>query len=452
VKQLSASTAVTMACKSSSIRWLLVFFSFTPMAVAFSSYHQPLSPLKHATTLQSTSPNGDLSDTINNDYPDNNYSQSDQDPFSADAPLVRPLGGGTAMIFEMARKCMLDFTNDVDAVEPKTATTTTTTTTTTRKVLPRWHPHKGISDANPRFRTHAPIMNNQGFARNIWRNLRKRNKPSLWRHALRNYDRMATLEHEEQNQLKIQRSNIHHEGAMLACAKLGLWQRAFEIYHYVHEQELEQQVYQKRMQQQQLGLSSPSTQNPKSVGQRRTVFVSDNMILSLVRACVRASKQTSPSSPELSLASSRRVPLDAALEILSGLKQTHSIPLVSRHVNPVAAAYQALGYREEGRTILQTLLGNRTIGDEPENGMEILNVHDICAKDKGSYSLLVQGAVASGAWAGAVEALGEMTDAGLFPNSRNLNAWTEISERQRQPRAVGSWKKKRDDYWLESVR
>jgi hypothetical protein len=443
---MSASTAETMTCKSSSIRWLLVFFSFTPMAVAFSSHHrQGVSPLKHATTLQSTSPNGDLSNTTNNDYSDDGYSQSDQDPFSADAPLMRPLGGGTAMIFEMARKCMLDFTNDVGAEEPKT-------TKATRKVLPRWHPHKGISDANPRFRTHAPVMNNQGFARNIWRNLRKRNKPSLWRHALRNYDRMATLEQEEQNQLKIQRSNIHHEGAMLACAKLGLWQRAFEIYHYVHGQELVQQTYQKQLQQQQLGLSSPSTQNPQSVRQRRTVFVSDNMILSLVRACVRASKQTSPSSPELSLASARRVPLDAALEILSVLKQTHSIPLVSRHVNPVAAAYQALGYREEGRTILQTLLEDRIIGDEPENGMDILNVHDICSKDKGSYSLLVQGAVASEAWADAVEALGEMTDAGLFPNSRHLNAWTEISERQSQPRAVGSWKKKRDDYWLESVR
>lgn len=435
-----------MTCRSSSsIRWLLVFFSFAPIAVAFSSNHQPVSPLKHATTLQSTSPNGDLSDAINTDCPDDN-SQSDQDPFGADAPLVRPLGGGTAMIFEMARKCMLDFTNDVDAEEPKAKTET-------RKVLPRWHPHKGISDANPRFRTHAPVMNNQGFARNIWRNVRKRNKPSLWRHALRNYDRMATLEGEEQNQLKIQRSNIHHEGAMLACAKLGLWQRAFEIYHYVHGQEVKQKGYQKKLQKQQLGLSSPSTQNPQSVRQRRTVFVSDNMILSLVRACVRASKQTSSSSsPELSLASARRVPLDAALEILSALNQTHSIPLVSRHVNPVAAAYQALGYREEGRTILETLLGDRTIGDEPENGMDILNVHDICAKDKGSYSLLVQGAVASGEWADAVEALSEMTDAGLFPNPRHLNAWTEISERQSQPRAVGSWKKKRDDYWLESVR
>ena len=54
-----------------------------------------------------------------------------------------------------------------------------------------------------------------GFAKTIWRNVRKRNKPSLWRHALRTYDRMTQLE-DDPNHFNIRRANTHHEGAMLA--------------------------------------------------------------------------------------------------------------------------------------------------------------------------------------------------------------------------------------------
>ena len=192
---------------------------------------------------------------------------------------------------------------------------------------------------------------------------------------------------------------------------------------------------------------------------RRQVQVTDDMILSLIRACVRASRERARDkgeklSPELEEQEVvlRRIPLDTALEVLTTMQKDHSIPVAARHVNPLAAAYQKLGYISQARDMLQTLLSNRTAGEEPEDGVDILNVHDLCAKDKGSYSLLVQGSVVTGDWGAAVEALTEMTNAGLYPNKRHCNVWSEISERQTRPRAVGSWKKKRDDIWTDSVR
>ena len=429
--------------------------------------------------------------------PPNNTSE---DAFNGSAPL-RPLGGGTAMIFEMARKYLIDFekeVNDAAAIQDEQQRTTAAHSTQTsaaetergggggvkqppprrRKVLPRWHPHNGISDLNPRFRTQAPVMNNVGYAKSIWRNVRKRDKPSLWRNALRTYDRMIVLEQQHQQEssstkssgtsLNIYRSAIHHEGAMLACAKLGLWQRALEIYHSVYEQELEQQQddsQTKKLQQQQqsLSLTSPTSstvsrsstpERSNRVRKRSRVRVTDNMVVSLVRACCRASRLTSSSSssPSSRTPSFRRIPLDTAREVLEQLYERHNIPMASYFVNPLAAAYQNLGYSEEAADLIETMLGDRVAGDEPENGVDILNVFDLSSKDKGSYSLLVESAVSSGDWAGAVEALSNMTEAGLYPNQRHVNTWTEVSERKRRPRAAGSWKKKRNDYWLESVR
>jgi hypothetical protein len=325
----------------------------------------------------------------------------------------------------------------------------------------RWRPYSGVSDSNPSFRTEAPAMNNQGFSKSIWRNVRKRNKPSLWRHALRTYDRMTILENDP-NFPHIQRSNTHHEGAMLACAKLGLWQRALEIYHYVYQQEID-------------AVEEPTSGSSKvknGVKKSRRVHVTDDMVLSLVKACVRASRNRSkqksnkkdgstngeewqdeidptPLPPEIQEREAilRRIPLDTAYEVLATLPEEHDIPLVAYLVNPLAAAYQSLGYVQQARDIIQTMLANRTAGED-----EIFNVHDLHAKDKGSYSLLVQGSVVAGDWGSAVEALGDMTRAGLYPSSRHCNVWAEISERQTRPRAVGSWKKKRDDTWTDSVR
>jgi len=415
------------------------------------------------------------------------------DPFQATGQdeLFKTLAGGPALIFEMARKSIL-FS---DANKP--TTTTTKTTSKKSKTLSfethqpppsqqqqqqqqrRWYPHSGISDDNPSFRTQSPAMNNQGFAKVIWKNVRKRNKPSLWKHALRTYDRMAMLEGDP-NFSQIQRSNIHHEGAMQACAKLGRWQRALEIYHYVYQQEMceiegngnnrqqtQQQQQQKSQRISRKNKAAESTlegSGRRSYTRKRTnerikkgsVYVTDDMVLSLVRATVRASRLRSrrknshdpPLSPkqEEKQAALRKIPLDTALEILSTLPEDHNIPCFPYFFNPLAAAYQSLGYTQHSKEILESMLSNRTAGED-----EILNVHDLCAKDKGSYSLLVQASVVTGDWGSAVESLNEMTNAGIYPNPRHCNIWSEISERHNRPRAVGSWKKKRDDYWTESI-
>lgn len=300
------------------------------------------------------------------------------------------------------------------------------------EVLPRWHPHAGIADANPSFRTQSPIMNNQGYAGIIWRNVRKRNKPSLWRYALRTYNRMKTLEQDSQDSpLKIERTNVHHEGALLACDKLGLWQEALDIYCHVEE---------------------TATTNQTVVAttrRRKAVCVTDNMVLSLVSACVRGSKQMDRMETSLE---ERRAPLDVATQILLELEVKHGLPLVARHLNPLAAAYTSLGLNADAANLLLNSLTDRTSGPEEENGDDPFNVHDLHAKDKASYALLVQGAVSRSEWADAVEALKDMTEAGLYPNSRHLNRWTEISEGKTRQRSTRSWKKKREEYWLESVR
>ena len=126
--------------------------------------------------------------------------------------------------------------------------------------------------------------------------------------------------------------------------------------------------------------------------------------------------------------------------------------LAKAWVNPIAAAYQSLGLNSDASHVLTTFLANRTIGPEGEDGNDPLNVHDLKAKDKASYSMLVQGAVTEGDFTGAVDALRVMTEAGLYPNQRHLNAWTEISERKTKHRTTRSWTKKRDEFWLESVR
>lgn len=316
--------------------------------------------------------------------------------------LIETIGGGTSMIFEMARRMLV-----WDESERKSNS------------LPRWHPHSGVSDVNPSFRTKSPIMNNQGYASTIWRNVRKRNKPSLWRYALRTYDRMEQAANDTKTSvLRIERSLIHHEGALLACAKLGLWKEALDIFK--------------------------SVQNDRN----QNGGVTDHMVFSLVKACVRGSKKMKAS--EISL-ERRRVPLDAVAAVLEDM-EWQDFPLLARHVNPLAGAYQSLGLDEDARNVLQNNLAERSIGPEPEFGSEALNVYDLSAKDKASYALLVKGAIASGSWANAVEALENMTDAGLYPTNSHLNQWTEVSERKTRQRTTRSWKKKRDEYWLESVR
>jgi pentatricopeptide repeat protein len=194
------------------------------------------------------------------------------------------------------------------------------------------------------------------------------------------------------------------------------------------------------------------------------------MLLSLIRACVRAARQmrkqqpgagaaegsSSSDAPDDAIALRRRAPLDAAVEVLRGLTSASpspvDFPVVARHVNPIAAAYQSLGLNAEATLVLKSLLTDRTIGPEAEDGNNPFNVNDVQARDKASYSLVVQGAVNEGDYVTAVDALRVMTEAGLYPNQRHLNAWTEVSERKTKHRTTRSWTKKRDESWLESVR
>jgi hypothetical protein len=322
------------------------------------------------------------------------------DPFQATGQneLFKTLAGGPALIFEMARKLVedSDYNKRTTTSSSTIKYTTTPSSSETRQQQSqqrRWYPHSGISDVNPSFRTQSPAMNNQGFRNSIWRNVRKRNKPSLWKLALRTYDRMAIVEGDP-NFPQIQRSNIHHEGAMQACAKLGLWQRALEIYHYVYQQEMgeiegnngngngninRQQQQPQLEEQEQLTQTQKksqkkpsknkiqstlgggrnggklSTKNSKTNERTKkgSVYVTDDMVLSLVRATVRASRLRSrqkkkshdpPLSPEQEEreAALRRIPLDTALEILSTLPEDHNIPLVAYYFNPLAGRFWGL--------------------------------------------------------------------------------------------------------------
>ncbi len=382
--------------------------------------------------------------------------QPTQQETQGDQPLLQTLSGGTAMIFEMARRMLVweDLT-DLTAWS-NGGTTSKTITPPPSRVLPRWRPYGGVVDANPSFRTLPPAMNSQGYAAAIWRNVRKRNKPSLWRHALRLYNRMSQLEEDGGSSTapkKIQRANIHYEGALLACAKLGLWQRALQIFRQVEEdaaKNADLALIKAPSALSNLRHPKPSSKTTTSDTLSADPSITENMVLSLVRACVRGSKSLDKNEATID---ERRQPLDAAQDILRTIEQRHGIPLVARHLNPLSSAYQSLGLLQESSLLLAQNLANRTLGPESEDGVDPLNVHDIGAKDKASYALLVTSAVSSGDWAEAIDALRDMTEAGVYPNGRHVNAWTEVSERKTRQRTTRSWKKKRDEiYWLESIR
>ncbi|GAX10064.1 hypothetical protein FisN_2Lh332, partial [Fistulifera solaris] len=146
--------------------------------------------------------------------------QQDEEP-TRRGDLVKTLNGGTAMIFEMARR----------SFGPSSDST----------FLPRWHPFRGISPYNPNFRTQPPPMDPQGYAGTIWKNARKSAQPAMWRYALRSYDRMVmptnTTATSGSSVGRVERTNIHYEGALVACSKLGEWEKALEIYNEVQQKE-----------------------------------------------------------------------------------------------------------------------------------------------------------------------------------------------------------------------
>lgn len=235
--------------------------------------------------------------------------------------------------------------------------------------------------------------------------------------------------------LIVQPTNIHHEGALLATAKLGLWERALQIFRRVQEEEA---TLRKRHS------NNGSSDSAASSRQSFSVHVTEHMVSSVVRACVRAVRRDTKAAP----LEERRRPLDEARSILKEVKERHRIVLDAHHVNPLAAAYQSIGLRKEAADVLESFLSDRTIGEEPENGNETLNVNNLGTKDKGSYALRVHSAVSAEDWGAAVENLTIMTEAGLYPVDRHLNSWMEVSERKTKHRTTRSWKKKRDQSWV----
>lgn len=425
--------------------------------------------------------------------------------------------------------------------------------------LPRWRPsairQQSISNVNPAFRTSSPIMTNAGFAGILRRNSRKRNKPSMWRHCLRIYNKMGELENGiirdsvgggdsvttknmgrggtenyylnylsssggSQKTKKVKRGVAHHEAALVAASKLGMWEEAILIFQNVESSSSNRTV------------TASTGSNDRTRGWEDD-YVTDNMILSVISACVKGSKvkhaagssapcdnsgidgagrtndtnsrgfnttrrTISPSQPILRTLTvdERRKPLDIARDILLSMEEKHGNPLVSRHINPLASAYNRLGLCREASALINEHLKDRTpppppppllknqytspstksrlwrgnrelLSDNPgfegvplvewndeslmnEDGVDAslnddydliertqLNIHEMKSKDRASYSLLVQSAAMEGDWTNAVLELQRMTAAGFHPNSRERNCWNEVMERGCRPAGNG---------------
>ena len=482
------------------------------------------------------------------------------------------LSGGTPLILDMARRMLVwddelyMGLNDASTSSESSSSAADPTQAAAANAaavaaLPRWRPksisQQSISNANPSFRTSSPIMTNAGYASILRRNSRKKNKPSMWRHCLRVYEKMGDLEKERRKtdkngkKIKVKRSTAHHEAALVAASKLGLFEEALSIYQSVEK----------------VSLASNNETDASSAAdgavmnlRSKKVRITDNMVLSVIKAAVKASriKKTTTNTPYLDSSTTteivtednsksnstegnatiydenaddvppiqpptsarrtlrllttqeRRKPLDFARDIVLSMEEKHDIPLVSRHVNPLASAYLHLGLRSEAANLINSLNDRRPPPDtypqksrkekseltspnprfsegvqlvnwedddlddgnddeEFDNGYESpqLNIYDVQSKDRGSYALLVKGAVIDEDWQGAVAELQRMNDAGLHPNSSNLNCWSEVMEKGCRPAGKGevmddnyysnrqrrrSWRKRRDGIWLGNLR
>jgi hypothetical protein len=336
-------------------------------------------------------------------------------------PLITTIAGGTSTIFAMARRIAATTTTTPSVIPPETTT-----------IHKDSQPDPLVRQPQPR---PPPRWNSHQYAASIWKNARhKYNKPAMWKHALRTFDRMLNDDASPKPQ------NIHYEGALAACAKLGNSQRALQIYQSIvlHNNNKKNRDPQETMQ------ATATTVNPKTqkygkpldtsttvttsnnnnnnYGRASSIYVTENMIHSLIRACVRDAKRQS-----------NREPLDQATAIVQSMSSLHQIGRSATHVNPLAAAYLDLGYVDTAEELLRSL-PDRIGGPEAENPSQngnfvgFFNVHDVTAKDKGSYALLVEASVSRGNYGDAVDALMDMTEkSGLYAESRHLSTWHERS-------------------------
>mmetsp|Transcript_3617 Transcript_3617/g.4921 ORF Transcript_3617/g.4921 Transcript_3617/m.4921 type:complete len:372 (+) Transcript_3617:82-1197(+) len=251
-----------------------------------------------------------------------------------------------------------------------------------------WRPHKPTQDlrrnhfdnTNSEFRYKSPRMSQEGYALTILKNSRKRNKPVLWRYALQKY-----------NEMDVPRQNIHHEGALSACAKLGKYREALEILMHVTKE-------------------SKMSGDDQMI---RSVYVTEGMLYNVIKACVRASRRLEKREDKIRI-------LNYAKSIVLKAERAYGIKIESYVVNPLVARYQRLNCYAETDELLDVL--TEKVGDA-----ETLNVNDFGAKDMASYGLIVQEQVANENWAEAITALKNMTDHGIFPKERQINSWNEVA-------------------------
>ena len=229
-------------------------------------------------------------------------------------PTTRTLSGGPSLIFEMARRMLVwddelyQGLNDAsrDGEEDKLLSTAISNNNVSSNA-PRWRPssllQRSISNVNPAFRTSSPIMTSAGYAGILRRNSRKKMKPSMWRHTLRVYDKMADLEKitidgEAKSKKKaIRRKTIHHEAALVAASKLAMWEEAIKIFRSVEEMP---QTQIKRAEKAVVGIGDGSIATifngtdddvqTTMITKTASTTVTDNMILSVISACVKGSK------------------------------------------------------------------------------------------------------------------------------------------------------------------
>mmetsp|Transcript_11068 Transcript_11068/g.16615 ORF Transcript_11068/g.16615 Transcript_11068/m.16615 type:complete len:389 (-) Transcript_11068:376-1542(-) len=238
-----------------------------------------------------------------------------------------------------------------------------------------------FDNSNPDFRNKSPEMTQEGYALTMTKNVRKRNKPSLWRYALATY-----------NKMQVPKLNVHHQAALTACAKLGLYREALEIL---------------------LNVSKESRINAD-------IKVTESMIASVVKSCVRGSRSMGDEDDQMRI-------LNYARSVVLKSERAYGVPLSSHLINPLVARYQKLGHYKEASLLLNAL-------SERTNGMNGLNINDFAAKDVGSYGLIVQEAVANENWSDAILALKNMTDIGVYPGERQMNNWNEVAVKNSRSR------------------
>jgi len=368
-------------------------------------------------------------------------------------PLIKTLPGGQSLLFKMVRKLwhMSEF-NDYEyeydggglprnqrpssvssgpiGVATSSAAVGSILSSTDDNDafgdLPRWRPFGGVSPkANDQFRLAAPKMTTEGYYNIIRRNSRKKGrKASLWRYALRTYDKCVTLEREEMEATNSKDShnnsnmmkpigfklvNGHHEAALVACAKLGDWIKAIEVVKHVQQTQKNEEEAEAAFL-----LNSTTTQDcptsptslklkqAKAIRKKAQVQLTGHMLHSLVRSCIRASltrskTDSSTGATQIILLEERRQPIDAACEFIRGLDPSVLVEIDPNHINPLAAAYQEMGLLKECENLICEFLTARPLKKLGAESFDSLDAEVLYADEPfqnktnvPSYSIMVQ--------------------------------------------------------------